>query len=52
VADAADDIGGPDDDTEIDTTTVPETKKDKQPKQDEQLRRAIEVLKNKDQKVG
>jgi len=53
VADAADDIGGPDDDSDVDTTTTPDTaKKDKQPKTDEQLRRAIEVLKNKDQKVG
>jgi carboxyl-terminal processing protease len=53
VADAADDLGSPDDDSDVDTTTTPDTaKKDKQPKTDEQLRRAIEVLKNKDQKVG
>jgi carboxyl-terminal processing protease len=52
VADAADDLGGPDDDTDIESTTPDTTKKDKQPKPDEQLRRAIEVLKNKDQKVG
>jgi carboxyl-terminal processing protease len=51
VADANDDLGGADDDADTDSTT-PDTKKDKQPKTDEQLRRAIEVLKNKDQKVG
>ena len=50
VADAGDDFAG-DDDGAADSTT-PETKKDKQPKNDEQLRRAIEVLKNKDQKAA
>jgi carboxyl-terminal processing protease len=52
VADAADDIGAPDDDSVPDATPSNDTKKDKQPKSDEQLRRAIEVLKNKDQKVS
>jgi carboxyl-terminal processing protease len=51
VADTQDDFASPDDDSDNDATT-PEPKKDKQPKADEQLRRAIEVLKNKDQKVG
>jgi carboxyl-terminal processing protease len=50
VADAADDFGAADDDDSNDNT--PDTKKDKQPKPDEQLRRAIEVLKNKDQKAA
>jgi carboxyl-terminal processing protease len=50
VADAADDFGGADDDDNNDNT--PDVKKDKQPKPDEQLRRAIEVLKNKDQKAA
>lgn len=52
VADSTDDLGSPDDDGGTDSTPTPETKKDKQPKPDEQLRRAIEVLKNKDQKVA
>ncbi len=48
VADNTDDFTGPDDDTD---TNQPEAKpKTNQP--DEQLRRAIEVLKNKDQKTA
>lgn len=47
VADAQDDFAAPDDDTD---NTQPEVKKADQP--DEQLRRAIEVLKNKDQKAS
>jgi carboxyl-terminal processing protease len=48
VADNLDDLNGPDDET--DNNPQPETKKTNQP--DEQLRRAIEVLKSKDQKVA
>jgi carboxyl-terminal processing protease len=47
VADNTDDFTGPDDDTD---TNQPEVKKAPQP--DEQLRRAIEVLKNKGQKTA
>jgi carboxyl-terminal processing protease len=52
VADSTDDFASPDDESVDDTTKTPETKKDKAPKPDEQLRRAIEVLKNKDQKAA
>jgi carboxyl-terminal processing protease len=48
VADNTDDFTGPDDDT--DSANQPEVKKAPQP--DEQLRRAIEVLKNKGQKTA
>ena len=51
VADNSDDFSSPDDDA-AEPNGAPETKKDKQPKPDEQLRRAIEVLKNKDQKAA
>ena len=47
VADNLDDLTGPDDDTD---NAQPEVSKTNQP--DEQLRRAIEVLKNKDQKTA
>ncbi|HEU5404292.1 MAG TPA: S41 family peptidase [Terriglobales bacterium] len=47
VADNLDDFTGPDDETD---NNQPEVKKTAQP--DEQLRRAIEVLKNKDQKTA
>ncbi len=47
VADNSDDFVSPDDDTD---TVQPEEKKTDQP--DEQLRRAIEVLKNKEQKTA
>jgi carboxyl-terminal processing protease len=49
VADNLDDFTGPDDDTD---TNQPETKQPKTNQPDEQLRRAIEVLKNKDQKTA
>jgi len=49
VADNLDDFTGPDDDTD---TNQPETKQPKANQPDEQLRRAIEVLKNKDQKTA
>jgi carboxyl-terminal processing protease len=51
VADA-DDFDSADDDDANPSDNTPDTKKDKQPKPDEQLRRAIEVLKNKDQKAA
>ena len=47
VADNTDDFASPDDETD---TSQPEVKKKDQP--DEQLRRAIEVLKNKEQKAA
>ncbi|MDT8069694.1 MAG: S41 family peptidase [Terriglobia bacterium] len=47
VADNFDDLNGPDDETD---NNQPEVKKTNQP--DEQLRRAIEVLKSKDQKTA
>ena len=47
VADSQDDFASPDDDAD---TNQPEVKKKDQP--DEQLRRAIEVLKNKEQKAA
>jgi carboxyl-terminal processing protease len=47
VADNQDDFASPDDETD---TNQPEVKKKDQP--DEQLRRAIEVLKNKEQKAA
>ncbi len=49
VADNTDDFTGPDDDTD---NNQPETKQPKTNQPDEQLRRAIEVLKNKDQKTA
>jgi carboxyl-terminal processing protease len=49
VADNLDDFTGPDDDTD---TNQPETKQPKTNQPDEQLRRGIEVLKNKDQKTA
>jgi len=49
VADNLDDFAGPDDDTD---TNQPEVKQPKTNQPDEQLRRAIEVLKNKDQKTA
>lgn len=50
VPDTNDDFVSPDDDGGPDDNPTPEAKK--QTKPDEQLRRAIEVLKNKDQKVS
>jgi carboxyl-terminal processing protease len=49
VADSNDDFVGPDEDQD-NNSNAPETRKKDQP--DEQLRRAIEVLKNKDQKAA
>jgi len=52
VADTGDDFVSPDDDGGDNTAPAPDAKKEIKTKPDEQLRRAIEVLKNKEQKVG
>ncbi len=51
VADNSDDFASPDDDGVDDNNNTPD-KKDKTAKPDEQLRRAIEVLRSKDQKAA
>jgi carboxyl-terminal processing protease len=51
VADVADDSNLPDDD-EDNATTPEELKKPEPPKEDQQLKRAIELLKNKEQKAA
>jgi len=51
VADAAEDTGIADDDDDSNAAPPEELKKPEPPKEDQQLKRAIELLKNKDQKA-